>query len=274
MPEGPEAATMAGQMKELIVGRDIVGYTMSDLVDYAGYGNIDKTFPQKVVDVYAVGKRPVIKTDKGWFISYLGMTGGWFPKKMKHSHLTLDFGRIEYDEDRQIVVLDMQLHYCDARRFGHVTFVDNKKDYKKYFSQMGQDLIHNPVDEKRWISDARACSGKTKICAFLLKPSINCTIGNYLCSEILYYAKIRPDRSLESLSDKELKTILHVAVKVSKYSLSKGGFTMRDYYTPLGHVGTYKCVCYGRSTDPKGREISSGVIAGGRTSYWVESLQK
>lgn len=277
MPEGPEAWNIAKQLKPKLVGQSIIDF------EHHGDGNQKKlhgfnkiTFPIKIIDVYSVGKRPVIKTDKGWIVSFLGMTGRWLVEIKAHTRLTLVLGSIskESQTGQPILEVDFELYFDDSRCFGFHDFIPDQVSYDSFFSGFGYDLLTYEPNPKEWLNIFRSEKKQTmEVCAFLLMPKYNCTIGNYLCSEILYYAKIRPGRQISSLTNEEIEKLRRVSVDLCRHSAQMGGLTINDYLTPDGKKGGYQNVCYKCQTDPLGYQVVKNKYSDGRTKFWVPEIQ-
>jgi formamidopyrimidine-DNA glycosylase len=64
-------------------------------------------------------------------------------------------------------------------------------------------------------------------------------IGNIYSSEALWQAKIHPERSVASLSEKELKSLYESIIKVLELGVKLGGESFSDYRKPDGTKGDF-----------------------------------
>lgn len=94
-----------------------------------------------------------------------------------------------------------------------------------------------------------------------------------MLSEILYYAGILPERKINTITLQEWETLRVVAHKIILLSYSHGGFTIKDFISPDGQLGTYPAAVYGKKLDPYGNPVISMKTSNGRTSHWVAAIQ-
>ena len=113
------------------------------------------------------------------------------------------------------------------------------------------------------------------ICDFLKEQKYFSGIGNYLLSEILYGAEIKPDRKLQDLSDKEIETLLKISVQKIKESHQHGGLTIRSYWDLYGNRGTFPIKVYRKTVDPLGNKViaDNKIAKDKRTVHWVPQIQ-
>jgi len=273
MPEGPEVSNICKQLQAKIAGKTLIRIQFGPHARHTGLDIIP--LPLEIMSVSSRGKRIVFETSAGWIVTFLAMTGRYLFQPLKHSHLEFVFGQMEALGDFNLEMPEFSIFYDDSRRFGKVEYLPDQASFDNYFSKFGWDLLkYEPTTEEFLHLVRDRARPMTEVSTFLLKPEYNSSIGNYLCSEILYYARIHPARRLGTLSEVEIERLRICCVKVTRYSDRKGGLTIEDYLTPDGQRGGYPNVCYGRSQDPQGRQIVTAKFANGRTSYWVPELQR
>ena len=90
------------------------------------------------------------------------------------------------------------------RNFGTLKFINSKKDLEKKLNELGPDMF-----EKETTFDifkkAVKTKGKWNITKVLMDQKIISGVGNYIKSESLYRSAISPHRTIDSLSEEELK---------------------------------------------------------------------
>ena len=80
---------------------------------------------------------------------------------------------------------------------------------------------------------------KGKIKQILMNPEIIAGIGNIYSSEILWQAKIHPEKNVARLNEKELKSLYQAIKKVLELGVKLGGESFSDYRKPDGSKGDF-----------------------------------
>ena len=273
MPEGPEAYNMALQLRQRLLGKHILSY---DAVVPSKARNFEAfQGPALITNVYSMGKRPVIQTDKGWFITFLGMTGAWFWESDPYTKCIFSIGSSQdLGELGHIATEEFKVYYNDTRGLGWIDFIPDVVSYQSFFAEFGFDLIQSEPTPEQWRQFARTrVKSSTQICDLLLNTKFTSSIGNYLRSEILYYAMIAPTRTIESLTDGDLENLRLTSIHICRYSASFGGLTIENYLTPDKKPGRYPRVCYQQQFDPQGRPVQQITCKQKRTVFWVPGFQ-
>ena len=251
MPELPEAEVTTRKLRPLIVGKRILNL---------GGRNI--------LRVERKGKAILIHISGGKILGFhQRMTGkllivrrGW---KDKHTHhiFKLSDGN------------DLVFH--DVRKFGVMWYGASKKVLKdNYFKTLGPDaLLISFLEFKKLFR-----SQKTKIKLFLLNQKNIAGIGNIMADEVLWHAKIYPERNIKTLRYIEVKRLWKSIKFILKRSIKFGGTTMRDWLHPGGEKGGYfrKRYAYGREGEKCFRcesKISRKKI-GGRSAHFCPKCQR
>ena len=65
-------------------------------------------------------------------------------------------------------------------------------------------------------------------------------LGNIYVNETLFMSKIYPLRACSSLNIKEIKNLIFNIKKILKFSISKGGSSIRDFKNTLGKSGNFQ----------------------------------
>ena len=163
----------------------------------------------------------------------------------------------------------MPLFFDSKRGLSKLIFKFSDEELADKMKEYGPDLLQEQISLTQYINKVRSIRSDTMgICKFLLTQKYFSGIGNYLKSEILFHAKVHPRRSIKSLSDEELESILKWSLHLIRDSYHTGGATLSDYQSPLGEVGNFKKYVYSQN-DPR---ISYAEIDG-RGTYWREDLQ-
>ena len=101
-------------------------------------------------------------------------------------------------------------------------------------------------------------------------------IGNYIKSEVMYRARISPNRLVKSLSDEEFSALNRETREVVGSSFRSGGATILTYSTFEGDKGEFPFFfhVYGREKCINGFDVQRFVSNEGRMTHWVPELQK
>jgi formamidopyrimidine-DNA glycosylase len=283
MPEGPEVRVIADYLTRYIGGL-VTGVYVDEKSKYRGLlPNLDKLkFPLSIHDINTHGKIIIFQFTTGvHFTSQLGMTGRWFLEKKNHSNLWMN---IKTPED-----IDITLYFDDSRHFGLFDIhLDILSFSKKIIGSTGIDFLKVAMkvysnnityDEKleiyktnlqKWTISLRKT--KRKIGEVLSDQKIFSGVGNYLRAEIMYYAKVHPERKCCDISSKVNEDIFKETLRIIYESYINKGLTIRDYCDPGGNKGTFQTVVYGKTEDPHGNPVKT-MKMGSQLIHWVPIVQ-
>ncbi len=164
------------------------------------------------------------------------------------------------------------LYYNDTRQFGYLRIVKDADIEKvKEFKEYGPEPL-----EKEFTYDAFAASLKNRkkipIKLALMDTKVVVGIGNIYSDEILYHARVRPDRRVASLRPRELRAVFDQIKPVLKTGIKYKGSSVGDFIRTdgkWGSMGKHHYV-YGRKGQPClgcGTMILSKKLGGRTTSY-------
>jgi len=289
MPEGPEVHTIVDQLFPTLVGRYLLSIKWDIKSKYRNgmtmYDNLSLHLPVQIKDVTCKGKQIffelhseyVVNDVKNTCIFYinctLGMEGRWTKEPTKHCNLWFELGDVIKGENVKIQIFEENLYFDDSRHFGNITIL-TESEYENKLKSIGPDLISDDINTGEWLSKANNPRIKNKqICDYLMDQKYFSGVGNYLKSEILYDAKIKPDRIMGDLYENELITIFKCAKYKIQESYQSNGLTIRSYISPNGEPGTFVLSVYGKEMDPHGNTVVKTVFKDKRTTHWVPSVQ-
>ncbi len=283
MPELPEVETAVNKLKPLIKGRRILN------------------FNRKILGLERKGKAILIHLSGDYLLA--------FHQRMSGRLLVVNRDyKDKYIRRRFKLSNGKDLAFHDVRRFGVVWYGPAKKVLEdNYFKTLGEDALGvslrkckeiltpnpNPLPLRKGEGEekstyplflrrrgrvARSEVKKGKIKSFLLDQKNLAGIGNIMADEILWKAKIHPERKISALDEKEILLLWRALRSVLKKSIRLGGSTMRDWFHPDGDSGGYfeKRAVYGREGKPCfscRSKILRKKIAG-RSSYYCAKCQK
>lgn len=278
-PEGPEAATVADKLRNKLQHRIIMNAIKDERGKSIGFENL--RVPTTIIDVKSYGKKIIIYLSiEHAIIISLGMSGRLQYQKGNHSHIYFEIGEVHKIGIFNVMNPSFSLFFDDSRYMGGVDVIPYL-GLNMYFMNLGPDLLQRALNRDTWISldEWIKIFNPTKysrraICDVLLKQEFVAGIGNYLKSEILYYAGVLPDRSLSTITMEEWDKIRIKSHEVIVISYSYGGFTIESFISPDGEWGRYPAAVYGKKFDPMGNPVISDKTRDGRTSHWVPAIQK
>jgi len=202
MPELPEVETYRRFLDELVTHQTI---TTFEVKDAHVLGADEDTLRRAVVGrtitgTSRLGKNCFLLLDDGQvLVLHFGMTG--------------DVGayRDEADAPRFTRVAlhlssGLRAAFVDARKFGRIRLADSVAAYQKA-KKLGPDALDITVEELREKLSRR----KTILKPLLLDQSLTAGLGNWIVDEVLFQAKIHPERVANTLSEAEFRR-LHAAI--------------------------------------------------------------
>ena len=285
MPEAPEVEVMNQEIDSDFKGKQLLNYNILK-------GKAKKKRPKLFLsfekdlnngiailkDVTRRGKLMSLEFEfdiKGkkktwWVCNYFGLHGSYridddkivpnYDKDNKNVHISLEFKKTDSESS--------YLNYYDTSGFGSsFTFYNNLDEYLKYLYKNAIDVFDEEFDIKTFKKNFEIVKlkplSKFNIASILINQGYLCSgIGNYLKCEILYEAKISPNRSINDITDEELEVLYKAIKKVCELHLSKEGRSEE-------HLKVY-----GKKVDADGNEIKYEETQDGKKTYWVPEIQK
>lgn len=274
MPELPEVETIKRVLALQLTGQKIKNITLNNpkVIAYPAADEFQRRLlGQSVETIQRRGKYMILQLANGErLLLHLRMTGCLLvtPPEYplaKHTHLVFSLEN------------GSELRFEDTRRFGRFWLL--KKEEEDTYSGIHK-LGIEPFDPLLTAQYLMAAYGKRRktIKECLLEQGSVCGIGNIYSDEILFTAKIHPERQAFSLTEEEWKKLAEEIPKQLSYFIEKNAVTPDEYLqlqgkeyrnTPFlrvyGHGGENCPVC--------GNVLEKRVI-GGRSSVFCERCQK
>ena len=144
----------------------------------------------------------------------------------KHNHIEISFSN------------NIKMIYNDPRRFGYLKLL--KKNYllEKPIINLGPDPFSYKFNLK-YIKNF-IYKKKINIKNLLMNQKFVGGIGNIYANEILYYCKLRPTKTVNQLSKKNILNIILQARKVLNKAIIFGGSSIRDFKKTDGVPGNFQ----------------------------------
>ncbi|NSC22837.1 Fpg/Nei family DNA glycosylase [Streptomyces albus subsp. chlorinus] len=258
MPELPDVEGFRRVLADCARGRTVRRVEVRDAGVLHGVGArqlSDALEGRRFTEPERHGKWLLAHTGGPTVLLHFGMTGRLVcarPDDEAHPHdrvlLTLDGGR--------------QLRYRDQRKLKGLWLADDPEAARLLDAQ-GPDALTVPRDG----FDAALAGRRGRLKAALTDQSLLAGLGNLLADEILWQARLHPERPTGSLSDGERAALYRTMRQVLRTSVSAGHVPPRDTWL-TGHRDAP-----GRAPCPRcGTRLRAGRVAG-RTTVWCPHCQ-
>ena len=275
MPELPEVETMVRGIRPVLAGRTLRALRVHDpfLLDGVSGDELERhARGAKVETVDRRGKWVVITLagQRGIIVIQPRMTGGFWlvpPARPDHVRVTFELGGS-----------GESVWFCDNRRLAKIAWYPDREAAERAFARShGPDALQIKLDE---------LAGRLKATQRAVKPALPdqkvlAGVGNIYADEILFQARIHPERRSDRLSQEELARVHAAIPKVLNEAIAAEGSSFdRNYRTVLGDAGGFlgQNAVHRREGLPCpacGAPIVKARIAGliGRSTYYCPRCQ-
>jgi len=169
-----------------------------------------------------------------------------------------------------------RLFFNDLRKFGYLKLVTADELARLLKNNYGPEPL-TPDFSLLFLRSALK-NKKVKIKVLLLNQKIIAGLGNIYADEVLYAARINPERPAGSLKDAEIKKLWQVINVIIKKAIKYRGTTFRNYVDSRGQKGNFSDLLqvYGR-TGQKCRRCRGLIVkkkVAGRGTHYCSCCQK
>ncbi len=248
MPELPEVETICRDLRKLVVGLKVVEVDLRRTDMIRGLSGPDFRRRLAGFTIEKVGRRAkmiLIESRDQVLLIHLKMSGRLTycdadKAEEKHTHIIfhLSDGR--------------QLRFADTRRFGFLRlFSKNRVAEVPELSKLGPEPLEITPPEFRELFKNKATS-RRPLKTLLMDQTFIVGIGNIYADEILFAAKILPERMIGSLSDNDISRIYQEMRRILNEAIKNRGTTVATYADASGAKGGHqeKLMVYGRGGEP------------------------
>jgi formamidopyrimidine-DNA glycosylase len=275
MPELPEAETIRRQLEQTVVGRKIE--TVEVLVPRVlrtDQNTLEKELTgASIIGAARRGKNIVIQLSTGKAVLFhLMIAGSLLYKPVRSDTLR---------NTQVVLVLDngYELRFRDPRKFGYVKLLDEPDVYRApEFSHMGPEPLASEftLDLFRKLIGERP---RSRIKALLLDQSFISGIGNIYADEILFFARVHPERVAGSLTDDEIARMYKGIRSILPKAIEERGSSIASYVDLFGENGNYQSFhqVFNRAGQPCPAEcggILEKIKVAGRGTHICPNCQK
>ncbi|HAW49656.1 TPA: DNA-formamidopyrimidine glycosylase [bacterium] len=263
MPEAPEIETLRKEIEEYgFLGKKIIDISVSDRRSI----NIEKNkFREAIIGTC------ILSTERKGKNLILNLSNG----SSLFIHLKL-FGRILATKEK---ILSSQLTFsfdngyflCFSQlAFGAGAHLLSEEERQKRLSELGLDALSINIADFKTILPKRG-----KIKTVLMDQKTISGIGNTYSDEILFLAKISPERQVLSLNDEEISAIYKSIGYVLNDAIKNGGVTLDDFVRLDGLKGGFVCKIHNREGENclACRTIIKKIKLGGRRTFFCPNCQ-
>jgi formamidopyrimidine-DNA glycosylase len=274
VPELPEVETVRRGIAAQVVGRRITK------VEVGRERTVRRTSRQALIDGLT-GATLVAANRRGKYLLCPLDTGDELMVHLRMSGrlLVADAGTDRPPHTHVVMHLDgvpaQELWFIDPRTFGEVVVFDpaNVAIEVPELARMGVDPITDGLSRAQLATILR--SRRRQLKALLLDQHVIAGIGNIYCDETLHLARLRWDRSSDSLTTREIGRLHSAILAVLTAAIEAGGSTLADtqYVDIEGQGGWFqvhhrvydrggqRCLTCGKAT------IVRVMVAGRSTCY-------
>ena len=269
MPELPEVEIVAMNLRDWLVNRKVVKVEIPDPKLLKNKSSRTWTRSLKGSTCRRVDRRAKylllkFKNDLT-LVGHLGMTG--------------KIVKLADDEPpshpRLIFYLSNRTRLCfqDTRRFGKAWLLqDEEVDTLPELASLGPDPLVDGVTS-RYLSKAFAKT-RRPIKVVLMEQSIIGGIGNILANEILFRARLHPERPANSLVDSEIKTVRRLIPAICRETIRKETADEVRYLGEKNSVNHFRVYLRDGEPCPKCRTPIQRINQGQRGTFYCPTCQR
>lgn len=235
MPELPEVETVRRTLEPRLKSKTITSvnvyytpliktHTVTEFTEIL----VGKTFRS----IGRIGKYLLFNFDEYTLISHLRMEGKYYIKPSdsivsKHEHLRFNFAD------------GTCLAYNDVRKFGTFDLKHHDALYHTLpLSKLGLEPF-NPAFNAQYLKQ-KFKHKKQAIKPALLDQTIVLGLGNIYVDEVLFCAKLHPEKKAHTIGLKRLENIVQCSQAVLHKAIDLGGSSIRSYTDSLGVTGRFQ----------------------------------
>ena len=247
MPELPEVEIVKRSLAKSINKAKIVDIKIKNKnLRYVISKKIYKYLLNKqIVKISRRSKYLIFHFKSNFLLIHLGMTGKLLIMRKKNNKLfkTSFYYDLNILPNHNHIYFTLSngltLIYNDTRRFGFFRiFYDNKLNKIKFLNKLGAEPLSKKFDIKYF--KKLILKRKKNVKNLLMDQGFVSGLGNIYVNEVLFLSKICPLRLCSSLSDRDIKKIIFNIKKILKFSILKGGSSIRDFKNTDGKSGNFQ----------------------------------
>ena len=240
---------------------------------------------EQILKISRRSKYLIFKLKKKILLIHLGMTGKLLLLKNKSNtilktsfyydtNILQKHNHIYFFLNNGIVLI-----YNDVRRFGFFKIYKNTKlNDIKFIKKLGPEPMSKNFNLKYFMIHIK--NKKKNVKNLLMDQRFVSGLGNIYVNEALFMSKVFPLKNCKKLNKREIKKLIFNIKKILKFSIIKGGSSIRDFKNTLGESGSFQQFfhVYGRENKNCSRISCIGKIKkisiSNRSSFYCSKCQK
>ena len=274
MPELPEVEMVKNAVAPRLCSRRIERLELPD-PSVCGHPEAE-TFKRS-----AAGRTFASVARRGKFLSFLLAGGGEIVVHLRMTGVLLACERDFPEEPHTRAVFHLsggtQLRFANMRRFGRLWLIEaDEEDRFTGMAKLGAEPF-DPCLTPLWLKE-KLGSSRRAIKTCLLDQSVVAGIGNIYSDEILFAARIHPQRPACSLSASEWKRLVETIPRLMQFHVEHTACAPEEYLRTRGreYRNTPYLRVYGHAGEPCpncGAKLER-VVIGGRSSVFCPKCQR
>ena len=239
---------------------------------------------EKILKISRRSKYLIFHFKNKLLLAHFGMSGKLFFTKKKNSEIfkTSFYYDLDILPNHNHIYFTLSngltLIYNDTRRFGFFRiFYNNKLNKIKFLNKLGVEPLSKKFDKKYF--KKLILKRKKNVKNLLMDQGFVSGLGNIYVNEVLFVSKVNPLRACNNLNEYELKSIISNIKKILKYSISKGGASIKDFINSEGKSGNFQQFfkVYGKKNKNCSRNSCNGkiekILISNRSSFYCNKCQ-
>lgn len=299
MPELPEVENLRLGLEKTILGQRIKYIEINKPKLVSGKGTIrisslkkKREFitgltKERFITVERRAKNLIFKLSKGKIIlAHLKMSGQFVYQAFRSAKPVIGGHPIELSEHKlpnkhTHIIFKLErgtLYYNDTRMFGYLLYYPNIKTFEEsnHFEYLGLEPLSRKFTAQYLFHTFKEKKGKIK--AVLMNQRIVAGLGNIYVDESLFEARIRPNRSTNSISYIETTRLHKAIIRIMKRAIRMGGSSVATYRlldeTQGNYAREHQVYGQGGKPCPKCKNPLQKITIRNRTTIFCPHCQK
>ena len=274
MPELPEVETICRSLRDHVVGRTLaeIEIQLPRLIKWPTPEDFRSIMTGRTIDALERRAKYLLfhLTDEWVLVVHLRMTGRLYYRDSNNP--PTGAARVVFHFSGGDA-----LEYYDTRTLGTLYLLRKNELSRIYgLTSLGPEPLSADFTPEYLAAGLAKRKGKIK--SVLLDQAFIGGLGNIYVDEVLWAAKVHPERLAAQLKKAEIKRLHDETIRILQLGIEKGGSTIRTYRNALGLDGTMQdyLQVYGQTGQPCprcGRTIQK-IQVGGRGSHFCPKCQK
>ncbi len=251
MPELPEIEIVKRSLLKMINKAKIVDIKINNknLRYKISPGFSKNLIGEKILDITRRSKYLIIFFKKKTLLIHLGMSGKLLIIRESNNEIfkTSFYYDLNIHHRHNHIYFklnnDLTLVYNDVRRFGFFKLYNTTNINKiKFLKKLGLEPFSKKLNTQYFKKFVQ--KRKKNIKNLLMDQTFISGLGNIYVNEALFMSRIKPLRLCNRLNINEIKSLIINIKKILRFSISKGGSSIRDFKNTHGKSGTFQQFFY------------------------------